>query len=108
VRDLKLLRAADSATPSRGAAIIDMRTNQRIKRHPDEELRVELAEDFERFADALEGLAAVTHQGHDRCCVDSAAQLSGDTHDGALVRGERFEVGRGQVIDAGHDQAVLS
>jgi hypothetical protein len=57
---------------SRGAAIVDMRTDQRIKRHPHEELRVELAEEFERFADALAGFASVAHQGCDRCCATLA------------------------------------
>jgi transposase InsO family protein len=60
-----LVRAAATVAGSRhdrgGAGIIDMRTDHRIKRHFYPEARVELAEDLESFAGALEGLAPVAH-----------------------------------------------
>lgn len=104
VREFQVLRAADSAALRHGSAIVDVCADQPIKRQCDEELRVELAKDLERFADALERFAAFAGPGPERCCVAVSPQLSDDAHYHALVRGERCEVECCQVIDA---RAVL-
>ena len=87
--------------PSRCARI------KRVERYLDEELRIEFAEDFERFADMLEAFVSALHKGGERRGFAVGTQLSDGVHDRALVRGELFELGPGPVIGTGHDQAVL-